>query len=291
MTDFEGAYALLLTPFHDDGSIDWPAHDRYVSWQLEHGPNGLFAVCGTSEMAWLEPTERVALAQRAVELAGDVPVVATGNLSPDRRRHDDEVARLRDVGVAGVVLVPPAGLGHDQEALSDYLATRIERAEVPTLLYEWPFNKPEHVAPSVVARLGDLGLRAVKDTTCTIDGIRAKIEAAPSVAIHQANTPYLLDAIDAGARGMMAITSGPYADVGIAAFAAAREAARRDEAERLHGDLVTIDACLRMSYPRVAKAFLRHRGLEFGPTCRWPGRLDAEITKVTQVVSKRLASS
>lgn len=287
--DFEGVYSLLLTPFRENGSIDWVAHDRYVAWQLEHQPSGLFAVCGTSEMAWLEADERVALARRAVDLAGEVPVVATGNLGLDRSTHDTEIARLVDAGVAGVVLVPPAGLGRDQDALGDYLAERATRADAPTLLYEWPFNTPEHVAPKTIARLADLGLRAVKDTTCTLEGIVAKIDAAPTVAVHQANTPYLLDAIDAGARGMMAITSGPFADLGIAAFDAANDRARRPEAQHLHHDLVTVDACLRMSYPRTAKAFLQQRGVDIGMTCRWPGRLDAEVAKVIEVVAARLA--
>lgn len=291
MTRFEGVYALLLTPFHEDRSIDLAAYDRYVEWQVSHQPAGLFAVCGTSEMAWLEADERLELARRAVAVAGDVPVVATGNLALDRRRHADEVARMADTGVAGVVLVPPPGLGADQERLGDHLAELVTGAPIPTLLYEWPFNTPHLVDPQVVARLGRLGLRAIKDTTCTLDGIRAKITAAPDVAVHQANTPYLLEAVEAGARGMMAITSGAYADLGVAAFAAARDPSRREDAVHLHRQLTVVDALMRLSYPRVAKAFLRARGLDFGAACRWPGNLDDEVEKAVMVVADSVAAA
>lgn len=50
---FEGVFSLLLTPFGEDGRIDWLVYDRYVDWQLAQSPNGLFAVCGSSEMKWL----------------------------------------------------------------------------------------------------------------------------------------------------------------------------------------------------------------------------------------------
>ncbi|HET7558773.1 MAG TPA: dihydrodipicolinate synthase family protein, partial [Limnochordia bacterium] len=108
---FEGVMALLLTPYLPDGSIDWATYDAYVDWQLQNGPEGLFAVCGTSEMKWLTLDERLALAKRAKARAGGRPVVATANLEGDPAAQRDEVRRMADTGVSGVVLVPPEGMG------------------------------------------------------------------------------------------------------------------------------------------------------------------------------------
>ncbi|MFD0958044.1 dihydrodipicolinate synthase family protein [Paenibacillus chungangensis] len=90
---FEGVFSLLLTPFHENGDVNWQAYDRYVEWQLERKPNGLFGVCGSSEMKWLTLEEREQLANRAVKLAGNVPVVITGNLGSDPAPHDLQAHR------------------------------------------------------------------------------------------------------------------------------------------------------------------------------------------------------
>lgn len=288
MVPFQGVFSLLLTPFEQAGAIDWQAYERYVTWQVAQKPAGLFAVCGTSEMAWLELDERLELARRAVAIAGDIPVVATGNLSLDRSKHQDEIARMADTGVASVVLVPPPGLGADQAVLEAYFASLIGNAPAPMFIYEWPFNKPHLIDADVVGRLGDLGLRGIKDTTCTVAGIAGKIEAAPTVAVFQANTPYLLEAVEAGAKGMMAITTGAYGDLGIAAFAAAEAKPRATDSLRLHGELTTLDAFLRMAYPIGAKYLLQQRGLDFGLTCRWPVRLAPELAKAFEVLHTRL---
>lgn len=113
----EGVFALLLTPFRHDLAIDWSAYERYLAWQLQHHPDGLFAVCGSSEMKWLELDERLELARRAARASRGVPVVATANLDTDIARHRDEVARMADTGVAAVVLVPPDGMGEDPSRL------------------------------------------------------------------------------------------------------------------------------------------------------------------------------
>lgn len=73
-------------------------------------------------MHWLTLDERLALAVRTVERSEGIPVLATANLQPERADHGEEMARMSATGVAGIVLVPPRGLGPDQNELADYLA-------------------------------------------------------------------------------------------------------------------------------------------------------------------------
>jgi 4-hydroxy-tetrahydrodipicolinate synthase len=282
MNQFEGVFALLLTPFLTDGRIDWSTYDQYVDWQLSLCPHGLFAVCGSSEMFWLELDERLALAKRAVERAGDVPVVATANLAADRTRHVDEMAQMAETGVAGFVLVPPAGLGENQEQLEAYFATLADQSPLPVILYEWPQMSPYEIDPSVYGRLvADHGIVGIKDTTCTLTGIGAKYDAAPESIIYQANTPYLLDAFEMGARGTMAITSTAAADISVRLWDAVSE--QTEDAESYYQQLVFLDALLRYGYPASAKCLAQLRGLPFELTCRAPSVLQPEGAKAMTV--------
>lgn len=282
MNRFEGVFALLLTPFLSDGRIDWAAYDQYVDWQVSHRPHGLFAVCGSSEMHWLELDERLALARRAVQRAGDVPVVATANLAADRSRHADEMAQMAETGVAGFVMVPPDGLGRDPDQLEAYFATLADQSSLPVILYEWPQMSPYEIDAAVYGRLvADHGIVGIKDTTCTLEGIQAKIDAAPESIIYQANTPYLLDAVDLSARGTMAITSTAAADISVKFWEAMPD--QREDAVAYHRQLVLLDAILRFGYPATAKYLAKLRGLPFELTCRAQSVLKAEGAKAMSV--------
>jgi 4-hydroxy-tetrahydrodipicolinate synthase len=285
---FEGVFALLLTPFHADGDIDWNVYDHYVDWQISHGPQGLFAVCGSSEMKWLTLDERLALARRAVDRAGDVPVVATANLEEDLNAHADEIKRMAETGVAAVVLVPPQGMGNEPFGFADpkrfaaYFAGLVDQSPCPVILYEWPLRTPYLIPADLYADLVHAhGVVGIKDTTCTVEGIRAKIDAAPQAIVYQANTPYLIEAIDMGARGVMAITSTAAADAVVHFWQAAREQAT-DTAQH-HQSLVFLDALLRFGYPATAKYLAAQRGIPMQMHCRWPVAFPAEAAKALDV--------
>ena len=284
---FRGVFSLLLTPFTSRGEIDWPLYDEYVDWQLSHRPDGLFAVCGSSEMKWLSLDERLELARRAARRAGCVPVVATANLSPDADAHPEEIRRMADAGVGGLVLVPPDGMGKHPALLEEYLGRMALAAHVagrPVLLYEWPEVDDHLLSPETFARLVErFGVGGIKDTTCTLEGIRAKIAAAGEHAsVFQANTPFLLDAVLAGAKGVMAITSTACPDAVISFWEAA--SARAPEAEGRHRRLVFLDSVLRFSYPATAKHLLSLRGVPFLPYCRWPVRSRPEDVRALEAV-------
>lgn len=313
---FSGVFSLLLTPFHNDKSVDWNAYERYLTRQLELKPDGLFAVCGSSEMKWLTPSERVELARRAVKSAGKTPVVATANLDSDRSRHSEEVRRMADTGLAGVVLVPPPGLGENQDELGEYFARIIDTAPCPTLLYEWPMVSPHLIEARIYGELVDHhGLAGIKDTTCTMEGIGAKIERNGKATVFQANAPFMMEAIARGAGGIMAIVTTAAADLTIdfrhAAQAAVRRRSAYDASEvghtpvtsnaaesmiadntsvaatagLLHEQLVLLDCALVRggAYPASAKHLAALRGIDMGLTCRAPAVAAGEVRKAVEV--------
>jgi len=264
---FRGVYALLLTPFEADGRIDWQAYDRYVDWQLEACTNGLFAVCGSSEMAFLEPDERLALAKRAVGRAGSVPVVATANVGPDPAAHREELLRMAETGVSGVVLVVPQGLGAEPERLEAYFAGLAAASPVPALLYEWPHFQPKDIDPAMYGRLvQQAGIIGVKDTTCTMAGIQAKIAAAAESVVYQANTPLLLEALRSGAGGVMSTVSTVAAKLLQRMWA--EEEAGSGLAERAHERLVLLDGVLGPEFTASGKYLAARQGAPMTTTTR-----------------------
>jgi 4-hydroxy-tetrahydrodipicolinate synthase len=260
-------YALLLTPFGHNDEIDWNGYERHVEWQLSKKPNGLFAVCGTSEMNSLSFEERIQLARVAVKRAGATPVAATVNLNDDLDAHLSELKRMEETGIAAAVLVPPDGMGQDQSRVLEYYAEMASASSIPVLLYEWPMRRNHLLDAETYQELAlKHGIRGVKDTTCTLEGIGAKIKAAPESVVYQANMAYMLEAIELGARGIMAIVSAAAADLVIELWYSA--GTNDERARELHAKLVFLNALLSGTHPMSTKYLATLRGSTMELYCR-----------------------
>lgn len=231
-------------------------------------------------MKWLTPEERLGLAHRAVDRAGSVPVLATANLGDDPKLHPEELARMAETGVSGVVLIPPMHVDRSMSAYRAYIMELVESADCPVFLYEWPQAPDYFLQDDLVAAVAPF-VSGIKDTTCTIEGIKQKIEAASDTVVYQANIPFLVDSLHAGARGIMAVTSTCYAELLIALWHNRRD--EEPETNQLHRELVTLDSLLRLSYPASAKYVVARRGVRMSTVTRWPGELNKEAAKALDV--------
>ena len=198
---YRGVYSLLLTPFKEDKSIDYDVYAQYVEWQVERGTHHLFSVCGSSEMTTLTPEERVKCATIAAKHSGSAEVVATANLEPTWHMQVEEVKRMEQTGVDGLVFVSKGYADNDQR-LVEYLSELAGYTTLPIILYEFPGMQPCNMSGKAYGELVKTGrFHGIKDTTCTMAGIKDKIAVQGDSAVLQANIPLLFDAYMAGACG------------------------------------------------------------------------------------------
>ena len=201
---FAGVYALMLTPYHDDLSIDYETYKEYTEFQVNTGVGHLFAVCGTSEMAEMTLDEREKLAKLTVQYSSGTPVVATANLEPSWFAQVEEVKRMSQTGVQGLIFITK-GMHDDPDRQFTYLSELATHTELPLFLYEFPGVQPHKMEADVYKKLVDTGrFVGIKDTTCTMQEIGEKIAVQGDSNVLQANIPNLFEAWKAGSRGVMA---------------------------------------------------------------------------------------
>jgi 4-hydroxy-tetrahydrodipicolinate synthase len=103
----DGVWPTMITPFREDGTIDYTALERMVDWYVDRGVAGLFAVCQSSEMFHLSLRERLDLARACVRFAaGRVPVIASGHVA-DAAEDQLEEARVMAHGHRRARAAPP----------------------------------------------------------------------------------------------------------------------------------------------------------------------------------------
>jgi 4-hydroxy-tetrahydrodipicolinate synthase len=273
---YGGAWPVMVTPFTQDGQIDWPAYESAIEWYIERRVGGLFAVCATSEMFHLTADERLRLAREAVRAAGGrVPVVATGAFGDDTAAHVESVRRTADTGVDAVVLLlPPFAQGDD--GLERYYDAILAQTDCTLGVYECPVPAPRSLPPALTARLALTGRFACyKETSCDVATLAAQCAATAgtALAVLQANTPFLIEARRLGCPGSMCISATIVPEL-------VRDvlALPDDLAQEPYRRLCALEAIRRVSHPAAAKFLLAERGLPIGPTSRKPGKeLSAEV--------------
>ena len=67
----EGIIPVMLTPFTEEGEIDYPGLERLIQWYLDKGADALFAIAQSSEMQFLTLAERAALGHFVVKQLPD----------------------------------------------------------------------------------------------------------------------------------------------------------------------------------------------------------------------------
>jgi len=281
VTHLAGAWPVLITPYEKDLHIDRAAYRELLEWYIAQGVGGLYANCLSSEMYLLDDDERVQIAADAVKVAGGrVPVAATGNLGASLAEHIALCRRMADAGADVVMLVVPEF--HDNDAdLERYYFTVAEQVAAPLGLYECPVPRQYHLGVELVRKLAASGrFVAFKETSCDLAKICALLDATRGtpLALLQANTPYLLEAMRAGTPGTMSIATNWVPE--LVAAVVARGRADDPAAERLHAHLCALEMAGRAVHPLGVKPLLAKRGLPVRVNGRARGvALSAEVQR------------
>jgi 4-hydroxy-tetrahydrodipicolinate synthase len=304
----EGIIPVMITPFTDDGGIDFPGLASLVEWYVAHGADALFAVCQSSEMQFLSLQERVDLAAFVVRCAaGRLPVIASGHVSD---RLDDQYAELDAIaatGVDGVVLVTnrlDAEQAGGSRFLDDlgWLLDRLPR-ELPLGLYECPAPYRRLISDDELRTCIASGrFVVVKDVSCDLDTVkrRAALAAGSPLVIVNANAAIAYDAMRAGSRGFTGVFTNFHPD--LYAWLLRRATDHPDLAQELSIYLALAAMAEPMGYPKLAKLYHQRIGTFQGVQSRavsfdlydrfWA--LDALIDKImagTEHYRRRIAAA
>ncbi|WP_158743533.1 dihydrodipicolinate synthase family protein [Acidisphaera sp. L21] len=270
----DGIVAVMLTPFHDDGSIDYGSLSRLIDWYIGNGVDVLFAVCQSSEMFFLSLEERVALSRFVVEhAAGRVAVISSGHVSDSWEEQLTELTAIAATRPDAVVLITnrldPDNQGEDAfRSNLDWLLARLP-GDMPLGLYECPAPYRRLLSDGEVAYCAASGRFAVlKDVCCDLARIerRLKIVAGSALTIVNANGTIALEAMKLGSRGYSGVFTNIHPDLYAWMYRSWRT--NPPMAEALSASLAVASVSELMGYPALAKLYLQKLGVVDGIHCR-----------------------
>ena len=148
-----GVFAIAATPFTDDGALDDASTDRMVDFYLECGVAGLTILGVMGEATKLSPEESTGFCRRVVNrVAGRVPVVV-GVSAPGLNAIRSLTASVMDIGAAGVMVQPMAGLRTDEQIEGYFHMVCDALGDVPIVLQDYPPSSGVYMSVPMLNRL------------------------------------------------------------------------------------------------------------------------------------------
>lgn len=166
---FKGVITALITPMNRDGSLDLPAFERFVEWQVAEGVSGLVPVGTTGESPTLSHEEHHTIVERTIRVAaGRVPVIA-GAGSNSTAEAVDLARHAEAAGASAVLVVSPYYNKPTQEGLYRHFTAIADAIRIPVVLYNIPGRSVVDISVETMARLARHGnIVGVKDATANL---------------------------------------------------------------------------------------------------------------------------
>ena len=153
MALFKGAGVALITPFHEDGSVNYEKLTEILEEQIAEGTDAIVAVGTTGEAATLTEDEHIEVVAHTVKVVNHrIPVIA-GTGSNCTATAIDLSQRAENAGADGLLLVTPYYNKATQKGLYAHYKAIADAVSIPCILYNVPGRTGMKIEPKTMAEL------------------------------------------------------------------------------------------------------------------------------------------
>ena len=163
----------IVTPFHEDGSIDVDGFRGLCEHLLDNGSDGIVVTGTTGEAPTLSDDERLTLYAAAVEAVGGrgTVVAGTGTYATAHSVHLTEQAH--ELGVDGFLVVTPYYNKPPQRGSVAHVAAVAAATDKPVVFYDIPSRVVVDAEPETISQIAEIpNVRAVKQAKPSLDAAR-----------------------------------------------------------------------------------------------------------------------
>ena len=205
----QGSLPAIITPMHEDGSLDLPRLRGLVDWHLREGSDGIVVVGTTGESPTVDVDEHALLIKTTVEhAAGRIKVIA-GTGANSTKEAISLAAYARSVGADASLSVVPYYNKPTQEGLYRHFAAIAEVVDLPMILYNVPGRTVADLANDTVLRLAKIAhIVGIKDATGNIERGSDLLQRAPDdFAVFSGDDASAIALMLLGGRGSISVTA------------------------------------------------------------------------------------
>lgn len=205
---FRGLGVALITPFKDNGEVDYPALHRLVNYQIDGGIDFIALLATTSEAPCLTRQEKKdiqAFVVQAVDRRIPILLACGGNCTAEVAA---EAANIDTNGISGILSVAPFYNKPTQEGLYEHFHAIASATELPIVLYNVPSRTGVNIEPDTTIRLALAcsNIVAIKEASGNMEQIADLLRRKPqTLDVLSGDDALTLDMIRQGAQGVISV--------------------------------------------------------------------------------------
>src|SRR5579884_2702597 len=265
MAHFGRLLTAMITPFTEDGAVDFAKAAELAKNLVAAGNDGLVITGTTGEGPTLSEDEKLELYRVTKRAVGSASIVAgTGNYNTAESIHLSREAER--CGVDGLLLVVPYYNNPPQEGLYQHFKAIAGATSLPCILYNVPPRSPRNLEASTLRRLSEIdNIVGVKEASGKLEQFNAVIGAVGDrMLVYSGNDTDTLTILGLGGYGVVSVSAhlvGTRTRQMIEAFVRGDLA----QAQRLHFELLPlVEALFWQPNPMPVKAALNELGFRVG---------------------------
>ena len=298
MVNFGKVLTAMVTPFSEDGTVNYALAERLADYLVDHGSDGL-VVCGTTgespTLTWDEEFQLYQVVKQAVSGRAKV-IVGTGSNST----HEaiEATQKAGKLGLDGSLQVVPYYNKPPQEGIYQHFRQIAEAVpDLPLMLYNIPGRTGINMSVETVSKLAQIpNIVAIKEASGNLDQASQIRRNTPAeFSIYSGDDSLTLPLLSIGGSGVVSVASHLVGDR-LQQMVQAYEAGQPQVAREIHLALLPLFKVLFLTAnPIPVKAALELQGWMVGsvrsPLCAADETIKAAVKTVMEDLADVMSSS
>ena len=286
MLRIQGSIVAIVTPFHQDGSVNFSKLGELVDWQIQNGTDGIVALGTTGESATMTDEEDDAVCEYVIKrVNGRIPVIV-GSGSNCTASMLEKSLRYQAMGAQGLLIIAPYYNKTNEEGMYRHFATVVDAVDIPCILYNVPGRTGCSISEGVVKRLaGHPNVMGIKEASGNMSyACKIARYLGPEFAMYSGNDDITVPILSIGGSGIISVLANilPQQTHDMVMAYLSGDTAAATAAQLRYLEL--INSLFLEVNPIPVKAALNMMGWEVGP-CRMP------LYEMSQGAAQRLRAA
>lgn len=207
--NFGQVLTAMVTPFDQNGEIDFNATKTLVEHLITNGTDGLVVAGTTGESPTLTTEEKIELFKCVVEAAAGRVHVIAGTGSNNTQASISLTKLAEETGVDGIMLVAPYYNKPSQEGLYQHFKTIAESTSLPVMLYNIPGRSVVNISVETIVRLSEIpNVVSIKEASGNLDAMAEIISKTPSdFTLYSGDDGLTIPVLAIGGAGVISVAS------------------------------------------------------------------------------------
>ena len=286
MLRIQGSIVAIVTPFHQDGSVNFSKLGELVDWQIQNGTDGIVALGTTGESSTKTDEEDDAVCEYVLKrVNGRIPVIV-GSGSNCTASMLEKSLRYQAMGAQGLLIIAPYYNKTNEEGMYRHFATVVDAVDIPCILYNVPGRTGCSISEGVVKRLaGHPNVMGIKEASGNMSyACKIARYLGPDFAMYSGNDDITVPILSIGGSGVISVLANilPQQTHDMVMAYLSGDTAAATAAQLRYLEL--INSLFLEVNPIPVKAALNMMGWEVGP-CRMP------LYEMSQGAAQRLRAA